>query len=102
MCSPTQKAVRSFISTLLIKEGTKALAWTHISYLFGDEKLLRLWFVVKVNCKALEPWQGSHTKTHHARAEPADRYGSCPGWLLGLLCSHREGWYLQRTFPLIF
>lgn len=35
---------------------------------------------MKVNCKALEPWQGSHGETHHARAEPWGRCGARPGW----------------------
>ena len=40
---------------------------------------------MKVNCEALEPWQGSHAETRPARAEPSDRSRSCPGWLLGSL-----------------
>lgn len=52
---------------------------------------MRLWFVVKVNCEALEPWQGSRAETRHARAEPSDRYRSCPGWLWGSLRSRRGG-----------
>lgn len=37
---------------------------------------------MKVNCEALEPWQGSRAETRPARDEPSDRYGACLGWLL--------------------